>query len=225
MPRTVKALATLEVGGESSSTGGGAIRSSKASRSARRAKASPYSRTSSSPMKAAVPPGPPTTGLSSAIGGMGIVSATRTRASSKNSSTNKFAVDVAVPRGCGGARGPIERQLANEALFREKHVAEERERRQQAREAARIMQATGGRPVEVWRDAAAESFLSRPSAVPAPYDPVSISSSSSAALAKPQPQPQRLPPLPPLPAGCAQNRGRRKTTGRFKPGFEGLVSP
>ena len=229
--RRVKELATLEVGrssgGQSSGgSSGGAVRSSK--RSARRQKkASPYSK--KSPKKAVVQPGPPTTGLSSELGVLALGSVTRSRSASAG---GKFAPSVTgIPkkkakaeadvihfsgegpfavaaRGCGGASGPIQRQLRNEERYRPRDPEEkrERERRRAVREAA----------------SATIEGLSDPAGTPAGCSAAKVTSfAPSRSLTGGTSSSQakvaigfKLPPLP--------TQAKRKP--RFKPGFEGLDS-
>lgn len=186
-----------------------------------------------SPFKAARSPikkqGPPTTGLSAELSErLGLGSVTRAKArrarQAATSPSSRYPIGeilipgVVIQPGCGGAHGVLERQQRNIARFQAKLAAEERARR----EASLIAEATGGRSVDAWRNDEAESFLQRPPAARAPrapadaarhqlgVDPASSATDHHARTGK-------LPPLPPLPRGCAQEKKLR-----LKKGYEDL---
>lgn len=146
---------------------GGAMRSSaKANRSNRR----------KSPYAAATPTAP--SGISPALAALGMGSVTRRR-------STKFRAAVLVPEpaqlvvpvmhGAGGARGPLERQLAKEAKFSSKRAAQLARLSSCGDDPARALPQPspsprksprtktpwnlGGRSVEQWRDEAFAGFV------------------------------------------------------------------
>lgn len=214
-----------------------------------------------------LPPGPPTSELSADLGCMGLGSPasaakaaafptsptahagnTPSRAAARRRSPRRRAAAPHEPtvvhvsgseamRGCGGARGPIERLARREEVARLGHVAEVRERRRlAAREAARkaVREAvceTGTRAQEPRPGSgpAARAFPSAPAhfspGVPRPstsaMDSV-VRATSLTDLTRTTASSRGTRPLlnhrlPPLPGQSAKHRIR------FKPGFEGLL--
>jgi len=200
---------------------GGAIRSSSTRRSARRK--SPYG-----------------SGISPALDGLALGSVTRARAkwAAVQAPVQTLAQDTqpaapipvgAAARGCGGARGPLERQLEKEARFTAKRDAETERQlsdpaamptRSPKRSTSLIAPHLGGRSVDQWRDEAWEQFVgtslaSRPSK-PSKHASSSASSEKIASL-KLEPLPSRgvgsvLPPL----RGAKQLERQRRLAARAK---------
>ena len=81
-----------------------------------------------------------------------------------------------------------------------------------------MSRAIGNRSVEEWRDSAWDGFLSRETSRPT----TGASSVSNGSHKSAGPAGVVLPPLPPLPQGCAQSRRRSRQIPKLKPEFEGI---
>lgn len=211
-----RAVALREVDVGSSGTAGtgqrstgGAMRSATRSSARNGRRKSPYDKKAS--------PGPPTTGLSSELGGMTLRSATRSLGFDPARLPSQVVVS---DRGAGGAAGPIERQRRKEAAWRAKLEKEEAVRRETSLVAAHL----GGRSVDEWRGSAIDGFLSNDQP-PLRSQPKSQAPNAHTALARSwarsttakAAKDKALPPLPPLPRTCAQARKLR-----LKPAHAGL---
>ena len=222
--RRIAELPALDVGPSLRSAKG----KNESRSSARKKKASPYSR---SPGKKRS--GPPTTGISSELGTLRLGSGSgRLRPSSKGrfeshaikhltEKPTTHAAATAGPSvtgvstsvfGCGGASGPIIRQLRNEENFRQRNEQSERERRRQERskESHSTLEASENNATGCGGaggiDRAQEAFK---------HNPVSslVTRSTQSSLAK-------LPVAYELPALRPRSRQRQP---KLKPGYEGLL--
>lgn len=227
--RRVAELPTLDVGRKSAADKipGGAMRSASRRSAARKERSSPYAKKKSPktkvranpPAPTTVSPGPATTGLSSDIRqlGLGFPTASPTRRKPR-----KLAALPVVPssvihisgceamRGCGGARGPIERLACSEESAQRRYQAQERERRQEVRDWASQW---GQQQQQQRHDEMHPNKDTRAASVA--FDPSSsLARSTSSSLAKQPTLNHRLPSLP-------KQHGRREI--RFKSGFEGLL--
>jgi hypothetical protein len=199
---------------------GGAMRSSaKANRSNRRK--SPYA------VAAATPTAP--SGISPALAALGMGSVTRRR-------STKFRAAVLVPEpaqlvvpvmhGAGGARGPLERQLAKEAKFSSKRAAQLARLSSCGDDPARALPQPsasprksprtkspwnlGGRSVEQWRDEAFAGFVGSDPAQAAAPGGSAIATSTTTLEALRSGVGKHLPPL----RGVEQLERKRRLAAR-----------